>query len=183
MSTTTKENYNLVIELRKQGKTYKQIQEEVGVCKNTIIKILRENNMISSPKQELTPELLAIIQSRYDEIHNIKKVAKEFGISYERLRKNINIKEAKPFNKLESQKNYYKQVKLKAIEYKGNKCQVCGYNRCIQALEFHHLDPTKKDFTTSGGTKSFQNIKSELDKCVLLCANCHREVHNNIITI
>ena len=58
--------------------------------------------MISSPKQELTSELLAKIQSRYDEIHNIKKVAKEFGISYERLRKNINIKEAKPFNKLES---------------------------------------------------------------------------------
>lgn len=111
--------------------------------------------MLAAPKKELTPELLDEIQNRYNEIHNIKKVAKEFGISYERLRKNIIIKEAKPFNKLESQKSYYKQVKLKAIEYKGGKCQICGYNKCTGALEFHHLDPTKKDFNISGGTKSF----------------------------
>lgn len=71
-----------------------------------------------------------------------------------------------------------KNVKLQAAEYKGGKCISCGYNKCLAALDFHHLDPTKKDRQISrplAGT--FEKVKLELDKCVLLCANCHREVH------
>ncbi len=69
-------------------------------------------------------------------------------------------------------------VKLKAIEYKGGQCQNCGYNKCPDVLEFHHLDPTIKGFRIgSGATKAWKTIKQELDKCVLLCANCHRETH------
>ena len=66
-----------------------------------------------------------------------------------------------------------------AIEYKGGKCEQCGYDRCIEALEFHHTDPTKKDFNISskGYTRSWKRVQEELDKCVTLCANCHREVH------
>ena len=65
------------------------------------------------------------------------------------------------------------------VEYKGGRCQVCGYDRCIEALEFHHLDPTQKDFGIShrGYTRSWEKVKEEVDKCILLCANCHREVH------
>jgi len=73
-----------------------------------------------------------------------------------------------------------KKLREMAIEYKGGKCQICGYNKCLQALEFHHLDPKGKDFPLSGSTKSWDNIKKELDKCILLCANCHREIHANI---
>lgn len=70
------------------------------------------------------------------------------------------------------------KVKLKCIEYKGGKCQTCGYSKCAQALDFHHIDPTTKSFTVSGhGTKSWQSLQNELDKCVMLCANCHRELH------
>ena len=66
-----------------------------------------------------------------------------------------------------------------AVEYKGGRCQVCGYDRCIEALEFHHLDPTQKDFGIShkGYTRSWEKVKEEVDKCILLCANCHREFH------
>ncbi len=54
----------------------------------------------------------------------------------------------------------------------------CGYNKCLSALEFHHIDPLKKDFNISQfRTTSFESIKKELDKCDLLCANCHREIH------
>lgn len=70
-----------------------------------------------------------------------------------------------------------------ALKYKGDKCQIRGYNKCIQALEFYHLDSTKKDFSPSGITKSWGTIKKELDKCILLCANCHREIHANILQL
>ena len=72
-----------------------------------------------------------------------------------------------------------KALKKMAIDYKGGKCSCCGYDKCIGALEFHHLDPTQKDFHLGGKyqTASWDKIRKELDKCVLLCANCHREVH------
>ena len=69
-----------------------------------------------------------------------------------------------------------------AVDYKGGKCQICGYSRCLEALEFHHLDDTGKDFGISdmGYTRSWKRIKEEIDKCLLLCSNCHREVHSGL---
>ena len=71
------------------------------------------------------------------------------------------------------------------IAYKGGKCEVCGYDRCIDALEFHHTDPLSKDFGISekGYTRSFKANKKEVDKCILVCANCHREIHNGLIIL
>ncbi len=68
--------------------------------------------------------------------------------------------------------------KAKAIEYKGGRCIDCGYNRCVAALEFHHLDPKEKDPCVDFRTSSFEKIKVELDKCILLCCRCHRERHH-----
>ena len=67
----------------------------------------------------------------------------------------------------------------KAIEYLGGKCMKCGYNKNIAALEFHHKNPTEKDFTISrnSASKKWDIIQLELDKCDLLCSNCHREEH------
>jgi len=75
-----------------------------------------------------------------------------------------------------------KKVRQMAIDYKGGRCQLCGYNRCSEALEFHHLETTGKDFGISdrGYTRSWKKIKEELDKCILLCSNCHREVHSGL---
>jgi 5-methylcytosine-specific restriction endonuclease McrA len=77
------------------------------------------------------------------------------------------------------------KVKEMAIQYKGGKCQVCGYDRCNGALEFHHLDPNEKDFGIShkGYTRSWEKVKTELDKCLMICANCHREVHSGLIKL
>ena len=58
----------------------------------------------------------------------------------------------------------------------GAKCQRCGYDKCSAALEFHHRDPAEKDPKWSRGW-SYPRLKKELDKCDILCANCHREVH------
>jgi len=72
-------------------------------------------------------------------------------------------------------------IRTRAVEYKGGQCGACGYDRCIEALEFHHIDSTLKDFSVSGSgcTRSWKRVREELDKCVMLCANCHREIHAN----
>lgn len=73
-----------------------------------------------------------------------------------------------------------KIFKQLAIDYKGGVCVKCGYNRCNSALEFHHLNPNEKDFSLSQKkqTRFNDEIKRELDKCILVCANCHREIHS-----
>lgn len=70
-----------------------------------------------------------------------------------------------------------RKKKLDAIEKFGGKCQECGYDKCINALEFHHLDDKKEKPTYIIMRWSWERVKKELEKCILLCANCHREVH------
>ena len=72
------------------------------------------------------------------------------------------------------------KIKDKAIEYKGSKCEKCGYDKSKRALSFHHLDPNEKEFTVSSANKSWDRVKDELDKCMLLCMNCHMELHDEI---
>lgn len=74
-------------------------------------------------------------------------------------------------------KNRFKDRKGILVEYKGGKCEECGYDKCNAALDFHHRDPFQKDFTISTSRKrTLDELKKEVDKCSLLCANCHREV-------
>jgi hypothetical protein len=75
-----------------------------------------------------------------------------------------------------------REFKIQCLEYKGCKCERCGYSKSIRALEFHHEDQTQKDFDISRAKLKIFNdsIKKELDKCLLLCANCHREEHDRL---
>ena len=72
-------------------------------------------------------------------------------------------------------------IKKRLIEYKGGKCEKCGYNKCIWALQFHHINPEEKDFDLSekynNGIRDMNLLYKEADKCQLLCANCHFEAH------
>jgi hypothetical protein len=89
-----------------------------------------------------------------------------------------------PPTSYESVKKYRKSKKRKCIEYKGGSCIVCGYNKCERAMDFHHLDPSQKDFSISHKNHiSMEKTKIELDKCVLLCCRCHMEVHDGIIDL
>lgn len=78
--------------------------------------------------------------------------------------------------------NRRRKIKLQAVEYLGGKCQDCGFDNIErqEVFDFHHLDPSKKDFSLSTNAKCFERIKPELDKCILLCANCHRTRHVQI---
>jgi predicted HNH restriction endonuclease len=74
-----------------------------------------------------------------------------------------------------------KNLRLKSIDYKGGKCQLCGYNKCLDALEFHHNQNVKNfGISSKGYTRSWEKVRQELDLCVLLCANCHREVEAGV---
>lgn len=77
------------------------------------------------------------------------------------------------------------RVKQLAVEYKGSRCIICGYDNYIGALEFHHLDPKQKEFgiSTKGYTRGMETIKRELDKCILVCSNCHKEIHAGLIKL
>ena len=72
-----------------------------------------------------------------------------------------------------------KKVRNKAIEYLGGKCIRCVYNKYSEVLEFHHINPKEKDFSISekGYSRSWEKVKAEIEKCNLVCANCHRETH------
>ena len=72
-------------------------------------------------------------------------------------------------------------LKIIAVEYKGGKCVSCGYNDHPAALQFHHTNPSEKEFTISTYLikRTWDEIKLELDKCTMLCSNCHAIQHQS----
>ena len=119
-------------------------------------------------------------ESRIHRIKNMDVVIKEckiHGCTEFVLRKDVYYRCKKGSS--DSVKKRRKLVKKQLVEYKGGKCEYCGYDKCISALEFHHINPSEKDFGIGqyGSSKSFEKMKQEVDKCILLCCNCHRELH------
>jgi hypothetical protein len=74
--------------------------------------------------------------------------------------------------------------KIEVIKLLGSKCCICGYDKCRQALEIHHVNPKDKKMGLSLREMSFkwEDILNELKKCVLLCCLCHREYHSGLIS-
>lgn len=85
--------------------------------------------------------------------------------------------------KSEKVKRWRKNTKSRIIEAMGGKCQCCGYDRCDSALALHHIDPSEKEFSLGqirGSPIAWPRIVVELKKCVLLCHNCHSEIHAGV---
>lgn len=99
-----------------------------------------------------------------------------------------NCKQKYHYNQEKSNPNsYFTQTirgyrrKLQLIELKGGKCENCGYDKNIAALEFHHIDSSQKEFSLDSrklSNSKWESLVKEVNKCKLLCANCHREIHN-----
>lgn len=89
-------------------------------------------------------------------------------------------------NRSEHVKEWRKKTKERIILAMGKYCQCCGYDKCDAALELHHIDPTEKELSFGrirANPISWNKICKELQKCILVCANCHRELHNNERTL
>lgn len=75
------------------------------------------------------------------------------------------------------------RTKTKMVEAMGGKCQCCGYNVCKEALAFHHIDPAQKDIgfgSLRANPKKWEKVVEELKKCILVCHNCHSEIHAGV---
>lgn len=69
--------------------------------------------------------------------------------------------------------------KKDAIQYLGGECEKCGYSKYYGAMHFHHVDPTTKRWSWDKlRLRKWSDVIDELNKCILLCANCHAETHN-----
>jgi hypothetical protein len=121
-----------ILKLREQGKTYTEIQNELG-CSRSLI--------------------------AYHVNPLVKKKSKN------RLKKN----------------RFLIREQLKIAN--GGECMICGYSKCIAALQFHHREPKDKKFSITdflwGKTSGFnkEDFENEVLKCDLVCSNCHAEIH------
>lgn len=79
----------------------------------------------------------------------------------------------------QSQNDRRKVLKKRAIDLLGGKCQICGYNRNLASIDFHHKDPSQKEYVWEKlRRKTWEDIVTELKKCMVVCKNCHSEIHN-----
>ena len=78
------------------------------------------------------------------------------------------------------QRDRYKKTRQYINDYKLSKgCAICGYNKCAEVLDFHHKNNGDKDFCIGySGNMNLIDIKKEMEKCIILCSNCHRELHS-----
>lgn len=111
-----------------------------------------------------------------------RSIAKEVGCSPNLVKYYI--------SPTEKRRNRERQTRMRANQIlrlktkSGGKCRACGYDKCFDVLCFHHLDPAQKEGQVSFLLKrSFQKAEEEIKKCVLLCANCHGEIHAGLRTL
>ncbi len=176
-----------VLRLYKEGKTYKEITILTNCTKSTIWNIcsgiaLRLNKF----DRTLIPEL----QFLYDNGETLKQLSLKYGLALSTLKCYIKQKRKSKRSIEDKRKLSVKyvtqrrrKIKSMAVEYKGGKCVFCDYNKCNEAMDFHHIDPSKKQFTISkkGNCVSWEKVKIELAKCILVCRNCHSELHAGLI--
>lgn len=112
----------------------------------------------------------------------------EYKREYDRIYREQNKERIKAYNKAryEAQLRRVRGFKPQYIEYKGGKCILCGTRydgRNSAMFDFHHLDPSQKEHNFGGMNRVLKSAKVELDKCVLVCANCHRLLHAGVIEL
>lgn len=185
MDTSLKEK---ILILRNEGKSYNEISKILGCSKATISHHCMRNNAndIGLSKRKLTEKEIDEIKEYY-KTHTKKETAIYFNISeptvtrYKDYKRILLTEEERIKKNYLGVKSFRVRIKERAVEYKGGKCVICDYNRCIKGFDFHHLDPAKKDFTIGTNTSiSWKKVKNEIEKCVLVCCRCHREIHDGL---
>ncbi len=160
-------NYdNIKLQLA-NGIKYKDIALELGLPKSTLISRcikagIRSRDIFSNTTNKICAKC------------KVNKAKAEF---YNRRQNNISGYCKQCTNQLSLARKH--KLKEDCLKYKGGKCEECGYNKCAGALHFHHCDPTLKEFSISSLRSYTINdiIRIELDKCQVLCSNCHAEKH------
>ena len=177
-----------IIELRKQGKSYDEIVDLLKCSKGVISYHCKKHGMedVGLGHSRFDRKLIDALNLYYLQ-HTKLETANHFKIAPSTVLKYVSKK--REFRTVEDKKlRNYQRVKMvrirmkeKSVAYKGGKCERCGYDKCIWALSFHHRDVSEKEFSLSQyRVMDWGRIKRELDKCELVCENCHREIHYEI---
>lgn len=176
-----------IVEMRKNGATYKEILSKFDISKDKLRKICRQYKLNISSNRIGFDVNIDDMQDYYNECKSSLKVSKKFNISKSTVLKYIITDKKTKMTDDERKKSKVKYVidwrkdkKIKLIEYKGGGCEICGYNKSIRSLSFHHKDSNEKDFGISAKSYSYEKLKKEVDKCILVCSNCHGEIHDEI---
>lgn len=174
-----------ILELRQNGKTYNEICAILDCSKAVVAYHCARHNLGETRTIKFSAEEI----DAYYQNHTLDETAVYFNISRSSAKKYTNNKRIK-LSKEELKVNNVRAVqkrrqilKEKAVAYKGGKCECCDYDKYVGALEFHHKDPEAKSFgiSHSGFTRSWKALRKELDKCLLVCSNCHKEIHAGLI--
>jgi len=157
------------------GRSSRQIAEELGRSQTTVRHWLREYGLRTKQAER---------HAAY--VGNEKRVILEcsrHGMTAFQRRKPSGYRCLKCRSEAVSERR--RRVKQVLVEEAGGACRICGYDRCMAALEFHHVDPANKSFALShrGVARSLAKARTEARKCVLLCANCHMEVEVGLVTL
>jgi DNA-binding CsgD family transcriptional regulator len=168
--------------LREKQLTIEEISEKLNLKTDSVKKVCKKYDLIFV---RLGTEKKENIIKLYEIGESISSISRKLKISRFTISKYLDLfgikkREIKK-NKQNSEliQNWRIDRKIKLISYKGGKCEICGYSKSLRALQFHHLDPKEKDFSISGSSFSFEKLKKEVDKCILVCANCHSEIHDS----
>jgi DNA-binding Lrp family transcriptional regulator len=182
---TTKEK---IIELRKEKLSYNEISEKLNISKSTISYHCKRSgyNEIGLGYDLIKDETISEMRDYYLN-HTVEETSIKYGVSKSSVKKYVDKKRIIYTDKERKERgvirvvSWRQKIKKKCVDYKGGKCKICEYDKCIGALEFHHLDPNEKDFRISSGIKKWELVKKEIEKCILVCSNCHREIHYGLI--
>jgi transcriptional regulator len=172
-----------ILNLRIQGKNYNEIKKELG-CTKSVISYHCKNNKMAKGLNKPTQDEIDKANYLYSQGNNLKTICKELNRTKNCIKKyivNYNSKRfVKGITRSQSVVEWRKRKKKELVDYKGGKCMICNYDKCIEALHFHHTDPLEKHFNISASSLAFNKLIKEVDKCVLLCSNCHVEVHQGL---
>lgn len=180
-----KDIIELAKRLREAGECYTEILNQTRITENDLKKIFRDLHLNKAPSVSRAQKIDGNECIKlYLKHKNLKKVASILHTSVRTVRKYISddmiIIKPKIISKSKSVVGWRKRSKIKLVEHKGGKCEICNYDKSIAALQFHHKNPEEKDFTIGGRSYAFERLKEEVDKCILVCANCHCEIHEEI---
>lgn len=172
-----------IFDLFDKGYTYNKISNELNCSKGTISYHLK--NLVDERKNK-KKTLIKEIEL------DLPKDRETFNYKYSQLLthserryfyNNYYKKENKGTSKGNIPNEYYKnkrfEIKKFLVEFKGGKCEICGYSKSLRALQFHHTNPKEKDFNVGGVIKINDEVIREINKCILVCSNCHSEIHDN----
>lgn len=169
-------NENSIRECVELGMSHRQIASKFGKSQTSIRYWLSKYGLKTNP-HGINRGIIPEGEKYCSKCKSVKSLDEFHGSSERRITsycKSCNIK-----NVLERQTNF----KLQCLDYKGGRhCSRCGYDKSYVALEFHHRNATEKEFAISKFKlyKFIDIVKDELDKCDVLCSNCHKEVHHEL---